>query len=57
MNTTAPHRFPGPVWYIAISGKVVEKNVHATIPKGNMGYDQYTVPDTVAVEPTFVSFL
>ena len=27
------------------------------IPKGNMGYDQYTVPDTVAVEPTFVTFL
>ena len=21
--------------------------MHATIPKGNMGYDQYTVPDTV----------
>ena len=20
--------------------------MHATIPKGNMGYDQYTVPDT-----------
>ena len=32
-------------------------HVHATIPKGNMGYDQYTVPDTVAVEPTFVAFL
>ena len=41
----------------AISRKVVGKNVHATIPKGNMGYDQYTVPDTVAVEPTFVAFL
>ena len=27
--------------------------MHATIPKGDMGYDQYTVPDTVAVEPTF----
>ena len=27
-----------------------------TIPKGNMGYDRYTVPDTVAVEPTFVAF-
>ena len=25
----------------------VGKNVHATIPKGNLGYDQYTVPDTV----------
>ena len=33
--------------YTAISRKVVRKNVHATIPKGNMGYDQYTVPDTV----------
>ena len=28
----------------AISRKVVRKKVHATIPKGNMGYDQYTVP-------------
>ena len=43
--------------YTAISRKVVGKNVHATIPKGNMGYDQYTVPDTVAVKPTFVAFL
>ena len=34
-----------------------EKNVHATIPKGNMGYEQYTVPDTVDVEPGFVAFL
>ena len=33
-----------------------EKNVHVTISKGNMGYDQYTVPDTVAVEPTFDTF-
>ena len=43
--------------YKAISRKVVEKTVHATIPKGNMGYDQYTVPDTVAVESTFIAFL
>ena len=41
----------------AISRKVVGKNVHTTIPKGYMGYDQFTVPDTVAVEPTFVAFL
>ena len=41
----------------AISRKVVGKNVHATIPKGDMGYDEYTVPDTVAVELTFVAFL
>ena len=43
--------------HTAISRKVVGKDVHATIPKSNMGYDQYTVPDTVAVEPTFVAFL
>ena len=24
--------------------------MHATIPKGNMGYDQYTVPDIVAAQ-------
>ena len=41
----------------AISRKVAGRNVHETIPKGNMGYDQYTVPDFVAVEPTFVVFL
>ena len=43
--------------YTAILREVVTKNVHATIPKGNMGYDQYTVPDTIGVEPTFVAFL
>ena len=43
--------------YTAISRKVVGKNVHATIPKGKMGYGQHTFPDTVAVEPTFVAFL
>ena len=37
--------------------KGCRKNLHATIPKDNMGYDQYTVPDTVAVEPTFFAFL
>ena len=39
------------------SRKVVGKNVHATIPRGSMGYVQYTVPDNVAVEPAFVAFL
>ena len=43
--------------YTAISRKVVGNNMHAIIPKGNMGYDQYNVPDTVAVEPAFVAFL
>ena len=28
--------------YTAISRKVVAKTVYATIPKGNMGYDQYS---------------
>ena len=28
-----------------------------TILKGNMGYDQYTVPDTEAVEDTFDALL
>ena len=45
------------IMYTAISRKVVGKTVHATIPKGNMGYDQFTFPDTVAVEPTFIAFL
>ena len=43
--------------YTAISRKVVGKTVHATIPKGDMGYDQYTFPVTVAVEPTFIAFV
>ena len=43
-------------WYTAISRKVVRKNVHATILKGNMGYEKYTVHDTV-LESTFVAFL
>ena len=34
-----------PLVDIAISRKVVGKNAQATIPKGNMGYDQYTVPE------------
>ena len=45
-----------PTKHTAISRKVVGKNVHVTIPKGHMGYDQY-IPGTVAVEPTFVAFL
>ena len=41
----------------AISRKIVGKNVHATIPNGNMGFDQDAFPDTLAVEPTFAAFL
>ena len=37
--------------------KGCQKIVHVTVRKGNMGYVQYTVPDTVAVEPTFVARL
>jgi len=43
--------------YTAISRKVVGKNVHATTQKGSMGYDQYTVPHTVAIEPSVIVFL
>ena len=45
--------------YRAISRKVVrkKKNVHEEIPKDIMGYDQYTFPGTVHVEPTFLAFL
>ena len=43
--------------FTAISREVVGKNVHATIPKGNMRYDQYTVPGTVTVKNSFVAFL
>ena len=45
------------VVFTAISRKVVGKKVHATTPKGHIGYDQYTVPDSVAVEPTFAASL
>ena len=40
----------------AILRKVVGKNVHATIPKGNMGYDQYTVPDDCSCRTYFCCF-
>ena len=50
------HEWDG-IAHTAISRKVVGKKVHATIPKGNMGYDQYTVSNTVAVEPTFAASL
>ena len=42
--------------YTAISRKVVGKNVHATIPKGNMGYDQYTVPNDCSCQTYFCCF-
>ena len=33
-----------------------KKNVHATIPKGNMGYDQYKVPDDCSCRTYFCCF-
>ena len=39
--------------FTLISRKVVEKNVHATIKKGNMGYDQYAVPELKTTHNTF----
>ena len=40
--------------YTAYLRKVVRKNEHTTIPKGDMGYVQYAVPDTVAVKPVLL---
>ena len=42
--------------YTAISRKVVRQNVHATTPKGNMGYDQYTVPNDCSCRTYFCCF-
>ena len=42
--------------YTVISRKVVGKNVHATTPKGNVGYDQYTVPDDCSCRTYFCCF-
>ena len=50
------HNMDNAFSYSAISRKVVGKTVHATIPKGNMGYDQCTFPDTVAVKHYFCCF-
>ena len=43
--------------YTAITRKVVREKCARDIPKGNMGYHQYTVPDTAAVELSFVAFV
>ena len=37
--------------------KGCRKKCARDIPKGNVGYDQFTVNDTVVVEPTFDTFL
>ena len=50
--------FTSSFFYIstAISRKVVGKNVHATTPTGNMGYDQYTVPNDCSCRSYFGCF-
>ena len=62
---TMPTKFPPWWWchyivetkrYTAVSRKVVRKNVHSTTPKGNMGYDQYTVPNDCSCRTYFDCF-
>ena len=36
--------------------KGCRKNVHTTIPKGNMGYDRYTVSDDFSCRTYFCCF-
>ena len=42
--------------HTAISRKVVGKNVRATTPKGNLGYNQYTVPTNCSYQTYFCCF-
>ena len=44
------------IMFTAISRKVVGKKVQATIPKGNMRYDRYTVPDDCSCRTYFCYF-
>ena len=46
---------PDPV-NTAILRKFVKNKVHATIPKGNMGYDQYTVSNDCSCRTYFCYF-
>ena len=52
---SVPRSNPLP-FYTAISRKVVGKNVRTTTPKGNMGYDQYTVPHDCSCRTYFCCF-
>ena len=47
------NRFDPQTTLYSSSGRVVGKNVHATIPKGKMGYEQYTVPDDCSCRTDF----
>ena len=42
--------------YTAISRKFVKNKVHATIPKGNMGYDRYPVSNHCSCRTCFCYF-
>ena len=42
--------------FTAVSRKVVGRNAHATIPKGDMGYDQYTVRNDWSCRTYFCCF-
>ena len=42
--------------YTAVSRKVFRRNAYATIPKGNMGYDQYTVCNDWSCRTYFCCF-
>ena len=53
---TIGFRLIWPVLYTAISRKFVKNKVHATIPKGNMGYDQYPVSNDCSCRTYFCYF-
>ena len=58
LQKTIPGRLASKTPFIQLfRERLSEKTMHATIPKGNVGYDQRTFFDTVAVESTFVAFL
>ena len=42
--------------HIQLFRERLSEKVHATIPKGNMGYDQYTVPDDCSCRTYFCRF-
>ena len=59
LNEKSPNRLESTkelIVYTTISRKAVGKNVHATIPKGNMGYDRYTISDDCICRTYFCCF-
>ena len=46
-----------PLWIQLFRERLSKKNVHATIPKGNMGYDLYSVSDDFSCRTYFCCFL